>query len=538
MVIILEEKKFNVLIADNIAKEGVDILRDNKNINVEINTDIGHEELLEKIGSFDAMIVRSRTKINRELVNKAKKLKVVTRAGTGYDNIDLDVCNEHGIVVLITPLGNANAVVELTLGLMIDASRHISNANLSMCKGKWEKKNLKGTELKNKTVGIIGLGRIGAGVAKRCKAFEMNVIAYDKFIPKDRADDLGVTLYNDLIDVLKLSDYVTIHLPLTPQTTDLIGETELREMKPNAVIINVARGGVVNEEALYKVLEENVIAGACIDVYSHEPADPKEYPFIGLSNCLTTPHLGANTVEAQINVAKLAAEHTIQALNSKIFIDAVNIPFKLTEDMADLYRPYMLLGSHLGKFLGQYNEERIQEVAIKYKSNLLKNNFEPIKAVILQTLFESRFMDTITYMNIDSILEENGIELEIGEYDKYINFENYIKVYIKTENTETKIAGTVFIERPKIVEINGLFFDFEPADYMLVIENIDKPGVIGNLGTFLGEKGINIAGMQLGRKEKGSEAIAVISIDDRPTPDDLNELKKLPNVLEIHLISL
>lgn len=540
----MEQKNFKVLVSDSMAQEGIDILKNYSNIAVDVITKHTEEELIELIGSYHGVIIRSATKMTPDVIKAAKNLKVIVRAGTGYDNINVDECNKRGIVVMITPLGNSNAVVELTIGLMINHARNISTANLTMGEGKWDKKKLKGTELKGKIIGIIGLGRIGAGVAKISMALGMNVIAFDKFIPKKRADDLGVILVDDLDKILTESDYITIHIPLTDQTKNMIDQEQLDKMKPTGVIINTGRGGIINEEALYNTLKEKKIKGACIDVFSSEPAFKDKFRFIGLSNCVTTPHLGASTFEAQINVATLAAEHLAQALNSQIFVDAVNIPFKLSEDLADIYRPYMELGGSLGKFISQYNPNRITEVAIRYKGEILEY-FDPIKAVILQSIFSERVTEVkpVTYMNIDKILAEHGINVKVEKYAKPINFETYIKVYIKTEDGEgrklekTKIAGTVFSERAKIVEIDGIYYDFAPSNYMILIENTDTPGVIGKIGTLLGTMGINIAGLQLGRK-KGGKAVSVITVDEPITKKGLEELKKLPQVLNAKWISL
>jgi D-3-phosphoglycerate dehydrogenase len=423
---------------------------------------------------------------------------------------------------------------------MIDFARNISKANVTMSQGKWDKKNLKGTELKGKTVGIIGLGRIGAEVAKRCQSFGMETIAYDKFIPQRRAENLGVQLVKDLDQLLTKSDYITIHLPLTPQTKNMINKDNISILKKEAVIVNTGRGGIINEEALYNALKNNQIRGACIDVYTEEPASMEKFPFIGLENCITTPHLGASTKEAQINVAKLAAEHIAQALNSNIFIDAVNIPFKLSEDLVDIYRPYMELGAGLGRFISQFNDGTIFEVAIRYKGDIF-SDFEPIKAVTLHSIFDERLTDAepVTYMNIDKVLSENGIHVKIEKYEKPINFENIIKVYIKTEDGKrTKIAGTVFSEQPKIVEIDGIFFDFAPSDNMLILKNKDIPGVVGKVGTLLGTLGINIAALQLGRMEEGGNALSVIAIDDPISPEGLDKLKKLEQILDATRISL
>jgi len=534
----VELENFKVLVSDGLAQQGVEILKRFKNFDITINDKTSREELLENIDQFDGIIIRSATKITSDIINAGKKLKVIVRAGTGYDNINIKECNKHGIVVLITPLGNANAVVELTMGLMLNFARHIYKANTSMREGKWDKKFLRGSELKGKTVGIIGLGHIGAAVVKKCQSFNMDVVAFDRFVPKKRGQDLGADLLDNFDDFLARSDYITIHVPLTAQTKDLISYSEIEKMKSTAVIVNVARGGVVNEQALYDALKNNKIGGACIDVFSQEPADPRDAPFIGLDNCITTPHLGANTYEAQIEVAKLAAERIAQALNSKIFIDAVNISFNMSEEMADLYRPYIELGASLSKFITQFNLSKIISVKIKYKGEIF-TNFEPIKAVILQSLFDGRLTEVITYINLQEILKENDIKIVLEKFVKPINFENYIKIYIRTEDgSSTKIAGTVFSDRPKIVEINEFFFDLAPTNYMLVLKNKDVPGVIGSIGTFLGNKGINIAGLQCGRKKKGDVAISIITLDDSVSKEDINEFKKHDNIIDAYGIIL
>jgi len=534
----MELKNYKVLVSDGLAQEGVEILKKFKNFELTIKDNTSREELLEIVEDFDGIIVRSATKITPDVIDAGKKLKVIVRAGTGYDNINIEECNKHGIVVIITPLGNSNAVVELTIGLMLNFARNVYKANTSMREGKWDKKFLMGSELQGKTVGIIGLGNIGAAVVKKCQAFNMNVIAFDRFVPKKRGQELGAELLDNFDEFLSRSDYITIHIPLTAQTKDLINYSEIEKMKSTAVIVNVARGGVVNEQALYNALKNNKIGGACIDVYSKEPVNPQDAPFIGLDNCITTPHLGASTYEAQIEVAKLAAERIVQALNSKIFVDAVNISFNLSEEMADLYRPYIELGASLSKFITQFNLSKILSVKIKYKGEIF-TNFEPIKAVILQSLFDGRLVEIITYINLEEILKENDIKVVVEKYVKSINYENYIKISIMTEDGAlTKIAGTVFSENPRIVEINGLFYDFAPTNYMLALRNNDVPGVIGSIGTFLGDKGINIAGLQCGRKEKGNIAISIVTLYEAVSSEDLNELKKFPNIIDAYGIKL
>jgi D-3-phosphoglycerate dehydrogenase len=316
---------YKILIADSIAKEGIDELKKHPEFEVIVNTKHTKEELIELIPPFHAVIIRSATKLTADVLQAAINLKAIARAGTGYDNIDVEECSKLGIVAMITPTGNSLAVAELTLGYMIDYARNISVARQSMVEGQWDKKRFEGTELAGKTLGILGLGRIGALVAKRAIAFEMNIIAFDKYISKERADEYGATLLEDFNDFLAKSDYISIHLPLTSETKNMIDAPQFEIMKPTSCVINISRGGIVNEETLVTALKEGKIGGACIDVFSKEPATPEEFKFIGLSNCITTPHLGASTIEAQIKVGTLAAEHIAQALLEKKYPDAVNL---------------------------------------------------------------------------------------------------------------------------------------------------------------------------------------------------------------------
>jgi D-3-phosphoglycerate dehydrogenase len=533
----MEQKQYKVLISDGLSKEGLAILSQYPNLKVDVHKKLPKEDLLKVIADYDAIIIRSATKLTKDVLLLAKNLKVICRAGTGYDNIDAEQATKQGIVVLITPTGNSNAVVELTMGLMLAFARKICLANQSMKEGKWEKAKFEGTELKDKTVGIIGLGRIGAGVAKRCKAFEMNVIAYDQYIPPKVAQDLGVELVGSLKDFLPRVDYMTIHLPLTDETKNLISKEQLALMKPNAIIVNVARGGVVDEQALYIALKENKIRGACVDVFGKEPACTTDTPFIGLENVIALPHLGASTEEAQIEVSKLAANAIVQALNSKAYIDAVNLPFRISAAMADAYRPFMLLGQALGRLVVQLNSARITGVEIRHRGKIF-TNFDPIRTVILYAIFSNRLGENVSILNIEKTLQERSIPVECGEYYKAVNLSSFIKVYIQTEKGETKAAGTVFSDKPKITEVDGLYFDLEPAEHMLALMNNDKPGVIGKVGTLLGENGINIAGWQLGRHVKGQNALAIITMDDPITPEVMEKLKKLPEIIDAKAINL
>ena len=317
--------KFKILVADSVAQEGVDELNKHPEFEVVVQTKHTEEELIELIPPFHAIIVRSATKLTPKVLLAAKNLKAVARAGTGYDNIDVAECPKLGIIVMITPTGNSLAVAELTLGYMLDYARHISVARQSMVEGRWDKKKFKGTELSGKTLGILGLGRIGALVAQRAHVFGMEIIAFDKYITKERAEEYGALLLEDFNEFSSKSDYISMHLPLTSETKNMIDTPQFEIMKPTSCIINISRGGIINEKSLVTALKEGKIGGACIDVYSKEPATPEEFEFIGLPNCITTPHLGASTKEAQIKVGTLAADHITQALLEQKYPDAVNL---------------------------------------------------------------------------------------------------------------------------------------------------------------------------------------------------------------------
>ena len=321
----MTDKKFKILVADNCSQSGLDKgLEICSNIELDIRTKHTESELIEMIPEYDAMIVRSATKATAAVIEAAKNLKIIARAGAGYNNIDVDACNKKGIAVIITPTGNTNAVIELTLGLMLNWVRHITIGNQSMKEGKWEKKNLKGTELKGKTLGILGIGRIGGGVAKICQVFGMKTIAYDLFVTKEFAQSIGVELYENLNDFLSEVDFLSLHVPVTDSTRGMIGKEQFEIMKNTSVIVNCARGAVVNEKELYDALVNKKIGGACIDVYSKEPATIENFPFISLDNVVCTPHLGASSKEAQVNVAMLAANGIAQYLNDGKFINCVN----------------------------------------------------------------------------------------------------------------------------------------------------------------------------------------------------------------------
>lgn len=324
----MTEKKFKILVADNCNKSGLNEgISRYSNIDLDIRTKHTEEELIEMIPEYDAMIVRSATKVTAPVIEAAKNLKIIARAGAGYNNIDVDACNKKGIAVIITPTGNTNAVIELTMGLMLNWVRHISIANQSMKEGRWDKKKLKGSELKSKTLGILGIGRIGAGVAKICQVFGMKTIAYDVFVTKEYAQSIGVELYKDLNEFLANVDFLSLHVPVTDSTRGMIGKEQFEIMKETAVIVNCARGAVVDEKELYNALIDHKIGGACIDVYSKEPAIKEDFPFIELKNVVCTPHLGASSAEAQVNVAFLAANHIAQYLNDNKLISCVNEKF-------------------------------------------------------------------------------------------------------------------------------------------------------------------------------------------------------------------
>jgi D-3-phosphoglycerate dehydrogenase / 2-oxoglutarate reductase len=515
-----------ILVSDPVAAEGVEILKQAGQ--VDVITGMTKEELIACIGNYDALAVRSETKATAEVLEAAKNLKIIGRAGVGVDNIDVPVATNKGIIVVNSPEGNTIAAAELTMALLLSLSRNIPQAYSSLRQGEWKRSKYVGTEVYKKTLGVIGLGKIGREVAKRAQAFGMNVVAFDPFLTADSAQKMGIEL-SKLEDLLKVSDYITLHLPLNKDTKYLIGAKELAMMKPTARIINVARGGVIEEAALAAAVEAGTIAGAAIDVFEQEPT-PSDNPLLKLDNTVTTPHLGASTAEAQINVAIDIAEQIVDVLNGKPARSAVNMPSMSAEALAQV-QPYLTLGERMGSLLGQTTDSPVSCLEITYAGDLAEMETGPITRAALVGLLRPVLGETVNFVNSPVQAESRGIKVVESHSASSGDYTALISIDAQTENGTRQISGTLFGKKDiRIVEIDGYRIDVVPEGTMLVSAHTDKPGIIGQVGTLLGNRKINIAGMHVGRQNAGKRAVMVLNVDDVIPAGVMAEIAKIDGI--------
>ncbi len=519
---------YRVLITDPISPKGIEILEREEDVEVANEPEIPFDRLLEIVKDFDAIITRSRTPVNRELLSRAKRLKVIGRAGVGVDNVDLEYASKLGILVVNTPGANTIAATELTLMHMLNVLRNSHKAHQSLKEHHWDRKKFMGTELFGKTLGIIGLGNIGSQVAIRCKSFGMKVLCYDPYIPDEKPKRLGVKRVYDLYTLLKESDIITIHTPLTEETKGMIGEREFEVMKDGVYIINCARGGIIDERALLKYLKLGKVRGVGLDVFSVEPPN---WEFIDellkFENVSLSPHIGANTYESQENVGVIVAQQVIKALKGRTPEHVVNAPFP-DLSVLPLIKPYLDLGEKLGKFLVQWSEGRIGRLRISVRGEISKHS-EPIVSSVLKGILSLIVDEPVNLINANYVAKERGIEVEKLTSEETYDFKNLIGV----ESLEggKSVSGSVLEGHLlRIVQIDEYKVDIEPEGIMLVFENKDEPGVIGKVGTLLGKNNINIAGFELGRKERGGRALGVLALDDEVPEEVLKELTSIPQV--------
>jgi D-3-phosphoglycerate dehydrogenase len=502
---------------------------------VDVKTGLKPEELKSIIGDYHALIVRSATKVTAEIIDAAKNLKVIGRAGSGLDNVDKASASKRGIVVMNTPGGNTITTAEHTIALMFAVARKIPQANASMANGQWEKKKFMGTELFNKTLGVIGLGNIGGEVAKRALGLGMNVIAFDPFLSDDKAKSLGINKV-DIFTLFKQADFITIHTPLTAETKNLINEETIKTMKNGVYIINCARGGIVSEKALYDAIESGKVAGVALDVFEKEP--PENNPLIGHDKVVCTPHLGASTQEAQENVAIAVSEQIVDYLIHGVIRNAVNFP-SIPADQAAALQPYINLAEKLGGFASQILEGGITGLTIEYKGDASELNVSPLTIAAIKGLLNPILLETVNFVNAPFIAKERGIEIKETKSSDAGDYQSLITVTVRSSNKELVVSGTLFSRKnPRIVKIDNFTVEIVPEGVMLFMYNNDKPGVIGNIGNLLGKNNINIARMHFGREKAGGMAISVVNIDSPASEKLIEEIRKLPNILDVKVINL
>lgn len=524
-----------VLVSDKLSDKGVEILR-SAGLTVDVKTKLTKEELLKEITEYDGLVIRSATKVTAEVINAAKNLKVIGRAGSGLDNVDLQAATKRGIVVMNTPGGNTVTTAEHAIAMTLALARMIPQATASTKAGKWEKNKYMGVELYNKTLGIIGIGQIGSYVAKLARGLMMNIVAFDPYLSQENAKKMGIELV-DIKELYRRADIITIHSPLTNETKYLINKSTIKELKDGVIIVNCARGGIINEDDLYEALKSGKIAGAALDVFEKEPADPAN-PLLTLENFICTPHLGASTTEAQENVALAVAEQIADYLVRGVIRHAVNIP-SVPQEILPKIQPYLTLAEKLGSCQSQIYKGGLEKVTIEYRGEAATFPTAPITIALLKGLLSPILEDTVNYVNAPIIAKERGIEVEEVKNVDAGDFSNQISIKVKTGGREGRASGAVFSNKDaRITEINGFSVEVIPEGYMLILSNNDKPGVIGSIGTLLGDNNINIARMQFGREAAGGKAISVIGIDSPVSAELLNRIKGLPNVLSVEQIRL
>lgn len=524
-----------VLVTDNVSPTAVETLERDPEITVEVRHKMTPEELRAVIPDFDAIIVRSATKITAAVMDAGVNLKVIGRAGVGVDNIDVAGATERGIIVVNAPEGNTNAATELTMAHMLALARNLSQADARLKEGVWDKKAFTGVELRNKTLGILGLGRIGSGVAKRAQAMEMNVVAYDPFLTEDRAENLNVKLL-PLDDVFRQADFITVHMPLTKETKHMINARAIGLMKDGVRIINCARGGIVDEAALYEGMVSGKVAGAALDVFESEPQ--VESPLFKLPGFIATPHLGASTKEAQVGVAVAVAEEIAAALRGEVVKNAVNIP-SLKPDILRAIQPYLPLAEVLGKFHAQLLKGRVDKIEVAYSGELAAKPVAPLTTALLKGILDNILQERVNFVNAGVVAKSRGIVVSETKIEREEDYAGLMTVTVSSSGDKHSLGGTLSRGRfPRVVIIDGYRVDTVPEGHMLVVPHYDRPRIIGQVGMLIGEHDINIAAMQVGRKEIGGKAVMVLTIDSPVPAGTLEKIGAVDGILDVKMVSL
>lgn len=525
-----------VLVTEEISAAGRAILEEAAP--VDVRPGLSGPELVAAIPEYSVLIVRSATKVTAEVIAAADRLKIIGRCGVGVDNIDVDAATRRGILVLNSPYGNTIAAAELTISLMMSLARHIPAAHASLLGGEWARSRFTGVELRDKVLGIVGLGKIGSEVARRAQGLEMRVICHDPQVNVERARNLNVEVV-ELEELLRRADFVTFHVPLNRHTRNLLCAERIALMKPTARVINAARGGVVNEADLAAALREGRLAGAAIDVWEHEPPfGEHRSPLLDAPNVIATPHLGASTSEAQEQVAIDVARQVLAAWSGEPVQGAVNLPMLEAEEHRRL-KPYFVLAEQLGRFLAQLSGgSRIDHVEIAYLGTLADEPTAPVTRAVLRGLLQTWHGDeTINYINVPSVVEGMGIQVVESRSTETPNYKAVLRVALTTQTSRHMAEGCCFGEDPRVVSLDSYPFNIVPQGYLLVWWNQDRPGVIGKVGTLLGDAGVNIAGMQLGRDAIGGRAISIVEVDSPLGDELLAEIRRIDGMIDVRQVN-
>ncbi len=526
---------FRILVSDRLGEAGLQRLEETEDASYDMKLKLSKDELLETIPDYDAIIVRSGTKVDADVLEAGKRLKVVGRAGIGVDNIDIQAATARGIVVMNTPQANAVATAEHTLGLMLAVSRHIASAHASLLEGQWQRSQFTGQQLYRKRLGIVGFGRIGRLVATRALSFGMEVIAYDPFVTEDVARELGVDLV-DLDDLLSLSDYITLHTVITPETREIIDAAAIEKMRDGVIIINSARGKLLDEQALAAALKSGKVKAAGIDVYSEEP--PEDNPLVHLPNVVHTPHLGASTVEAQRDVATQIVDQVLDALRGIDYRNPINMPFHAGPDFASIL-PHMELAERIGTLQAAMAQAPIRRVEVEVRGDTVDRLVRPVASAMLKGLLERSLSDPVNYINARILAAEHGIALSQTKGMNLADYPNLISCRVIWDGGQRLMAGVLFGgSRPRIVQVDEFHLDINPQGIIMIMKNKDVPGVIGQVGTILARDGVNVGEWRMGRRLPGKDALSFISLDNDPSEKVLPELEQIEAVTKVILVRL
>lgn len=530
------DRPLRILVADAVSDAGVRVLTEAEGVEADVRTGLSPDELAAVVGDYDGLVVRSATKVTEAVLARPGRLRVIGRAGTGVDNIDTDAATRAGIVVMNTPGGNSVAAAELTLAHLLALARHLPQANGALREGRWERKRYVGTELAGKTLGVVGLGRIGREVAKRAAAFRMTVLGYDPFVSGDAVSGLGVTAV-PLERLLADSDCVTLHLPRTDDTRHLIDAAALERMRPGALLVNCARGGLIDEEALLAALDEGGIGGAALDVFESEP--PTDLRLARHPLVVATPHLGASTREAQERVGTEIAGKILDYLRDGTIRDAVNVP-SIPPEKAAAMAPLLDLAERLGRFVAQIGEGGHRVISISAYGEYADHPLRPVVMAAVKGFLDPVLEGGASHVNALALAAERGITVDESRSSAATTYAGLLRIDLRTDAGTTTVAGTVYLPdgRPRLVEIDGTPIEIRPAGHMLVVRNRDVPGVFGRIGTILGEAGVNIGGIRLGRREGDDSAHSVIAVDSPVPAGALESIRAIAEVRSARSITV
>lgn len=526
---------YRILISDPLSEEGIFPLRKADNVEVVIETDLTDDQLFERIKAFDALLVRSQTQVTKSLINQGAKLKVIGRAGVGVDNIDLEAATEAGVVVVNAPDGNTNSAAEHTMAMLMSLARKIPQAFSALKQERWDRKSHVGVELKNKTLGVVGLGRIGAEVAARAMGQRMHVIAYDPFLTEEKANQLGIDC-GTVEEVLQVADFITVHTPLLKETNHLINKGAFDMMKNNVRIINCARGGIIDEDALYEAILEKKVAGAALDVFEEEPIG--NHRLLELPEVIATPHLGASTFEAQENVAIDVSHDVVNILAGGLAHNPVNIP-SVPQEIMQTIEPYFYLAEKLGRFLARLVPNVAEEINLYYSGELSAMEVAPLTRNTVKGILKRYLGEHVNEVNASYLAEKKGIIINENKTSSTRGFTNLITVEMKTATETRRVAGTLLNGfGPRIVKVDNYRIDVVPEGHMLLVHHKDQPGAIGRVGTMMAKDGINIATMQVGRSDIGGDAIMMLTVDKQMEQAGLEKLVELEDIYHVKPIDL